>query len=1101
MPMPAALRFASALWLAISTLFLFAGPAAAVSPADPTSAQLEFFEKQVRPLLSQTCFSCHGDKKQEGGLRLDRESTVRAGGDSGPAFVAGNPDQSLLIQAVRRQGELKMPPDQPLTNEQISVLARWIEQGAIWPPSKPADDPPLDPNTSDPRKHWAFQPRRRPVPPDVRNVEWLRSPLDRFVLARLENRGLPPAPPADKATLLRRATFDLTGLPPTADELHAFLADDSPDAFARVVDRLLASPAYGQRWARHWLDVVRYTDSFDARILTGDGSVMDITQAWRYRDWVVDALNRDLPYDQFITDQIAGDLAHANADDRRRINGIVATGMLAIGNWGGGDADKEKLLTDIADDQVDVVCRAFMGLTVACARCHDHKFDPISTRDYYGLAGIFFSSHILPNVGPKTNGPPMLRIPLESAADRARRELAQARIAQIESDQRQLQEQGLKSLVARILPDTDKYLTAVQELDAANLSQVAKRFELDEFVLSRWAALLGLEERQRLDKPVRDVAGLSGLFAWTGASPAISVTVNTTAADANFSTVTLPPRSVAVHPSPTGGVALVWTSPFAGRVRLEGTLADADDKCGNGIDWQVKHGPAALLAAGSIANGAVAPIPAQELDIQPGDRVELVVSPRGEYSCDTTVVTFRLTEVAGQKRSWELADDLLPDLLSSNPHADRFGNAGVWRFEELKPSTSAKDLPPPLSAWKNAADADKPALAAQIKSAFMDLTRQQPSAHASSPLAGLFDQLSRPDSPFWGGGDQLVRSFPAEIQVPLEKLRSERDASRRIVDAPVELAIGVQDGGVPGSPHAGAHDVRVHFRGRYDRLGDVVPRGFPRILAGDHSPEITTGSGRLELARWLARPDHPLTARVLVNRVWQHYFGVGLVRTPDNFGRLGQPPTHPELLDWLADEFVASGWSLKSLHRSILRSAAYQQSSRVAPGIYAADPENLAFSRMHRRRQEAEALRDALLAVSGRLDLALGGPALKDLNSNRRTLYLLTVRSDRSSFRELFDAADPTAVVARRNESTVAPQGLFMLNHPFVLECSRAIAARLDREIGADENQRIHALYEWLFSRPPNQTELQIGRDVVRGSDWSAYCQALVCSNEFLYVD
>ncbi len=507
----------------------------------------------------------------------------------------------------------------------------------------------------------------------MRDTTWARSDLDRFILAALEAKGLRPAKPADKRTLLRRATFDLTGLPPTPEEVHAFLRDDAPDAFARVVDRLLASPAYGERWGRHWLDLVRYTDSFDARGLGGE---MDCADAWRYRDWVVRAFNRDLPYDQFLTLQIAGDLVPSpeglNAD------GIIATGLLALGNWGGGDADKEKLLTDIADDQVDVVSRTFLGLTMACARCHDHKFDPISTADYYGLAGIFFSTHILPNVGPKTNGPPMLRIPL---------------------------------------------------------------------------------------------------------------------------------------------------------------------------------------------------------------------------------------------------------------------------------------LPP-----------------AQLEA----LRKQKP--------------------------------------VP-----------------PIPYANGAQEGGVPGSPHAGTHDVRIHIRGRYDRLGELVPRRFPEILAGRQQKPIANGSGRLDLAHWLTRPDHPLTARVMVNRIWQHHFGEGLVRTPSNFGKLGRPPTHPELLDFLASDFVRSDWSIKHMHRLLLLSATYQQASDSEPDTFKSDPDNLLLGRMNRRRLEAEALRDSVLAVSGRLDRTAGGPAVRDFAAPRRTLYLTTIRSDRSGFGPLFDTADPTAPVEKRTISTVAPQALFLLNHPFML--------------------------------------------------------------------
>lgn len=724
----------------LAAVSFVASPAQAETPAAE-----EFFEKEVRPLLIENCLKCHGDRKPKGGLHLTSRDAVLKGGESGPAAVAGKPEESLLIRAVRYNDTPQMPPKRKLTERQIAVLTRWVQLGMPWP--RKSDTVAMATSafqiSEEQRRFWAFQPMKVLTPAGVRDTTWPKSAVDRFLLAALEAKGLRPAPPADKRTLLRRATFDLTGLPPTPQEMEAFLRDDKPDAFARVVDRLLASPAYGERWGRHWLDLVRYTDSFDAR---GIGGVMDCADAWRYRDWVIQAFNRDLPYDRFLTEQIAGDLLPAPDGINRE--GIIATGFLALGNWGGGDADKEKLLTDIADDQVDVVSRAFMGLTMACARCHDHKFDPISTADYYSMAGIFFSTHILPNVGPKTDGPPMLRIPLVPPAE--------------------------------------------------------------------------MEACKKAKKPI----------------------------------------------------------PYA--------------------------------------NGA-------------------------------------------------------------------------------------------------------------------------------------------------------------------------------------------QEGGVPGSPHAGTHDVHIHIRGRYDRLGPLVPRRFPEILAGRDQTPITKGSGRLDLARWLTRPDHPLTARVMANRIWQHHFGEGIVRTPSNFGKLGRPPTHPELLDWLALEFVRSGWSIKHIHRLILLSAAYQQSNGALSETFKHDPDNLLFGRMNRRRLEAEALRDSILAVSGRLDRAMGGPAYRDFSTPRRTLYLMTIRSDRSGFGPLFDVADPTAPVDTRTISTVAPQALFLLNNRFVLAQTQALANRV---IAADteDRLRINRMYHLLYGRPPSAEEVRIGQEFLQRAGggeqaWREYAEILLCANEFAYVD
>ena len=775
----------------------------------------DFFETEIRPLLVARCYKCHGDNKPKSGLRLTSRSAILQGGETGPAAIPGKPDDSRLIRAVRQDGDLKMPPNEKLTQSQIDQLTRWVKIGLPWPETSPDKASTASRQGEqyqigeEQRRFWSFQPLGTFSAPRTKNTAWARSPIDRYILAALEARGLHPAQPADKRTLLRRATFDLTGLPPTPAEADAFLADQTPDAFAKVVDRLLASPHYGERWARHWLDVVRYADSHDARIVSGPGSTMDITEAYRYRDWVVEALNHDLPYDQFIINQLAGDLIPPPEPDGVNIPGIVATGMLAIGNWGGGDADKEKLLTDIADDQVDVVSRAFLGMTVACARCHDHKFDPIPTEDYYSLAGIFFSSHILQDPGPKTNGPPMLRIPLVPRSELERRKPLRARLAELE---KQLKQAGREQLGAL----------------------------------------------------------LHG-FAPVGASY--------------------------------------------------------------------------LLAA--------------------------------------------------------------------------------WQLQERKAS-----------------------------------------------LVPLQQEL-----------DLLKKSLP-----------------------PIPYANGVQEGGCPQSPQAGIHDVRVHIRGRYDRLGKLVPRRFPRILAGENQTPIKQGSGRLELARWIASPQNPLTARVMVNRIWQQHFGEGIVRTPGNFGKLGERPIHPELLDYLAAQFIESGWSIKAMHRAMMLSATYQQASVAESQTLKADPENLLFGRMNRRRLEAEEIRDALLAVAGRLDRTMGGKARQDFNRPRRTLYLMTIRSDRSTFRELFDAADSTAIVDKRSESTVAPQALFLLNHPFAVGQATALAERVLHHGSDDSRSLLERLYLIIYGRPATAREIEIGRSVLGGSAASKqaleeYCQVLLCANEFVYID
>ena len=1011
-------------------------PAPAASSAD--GAAEEFFETSVRPLLAERCWRCHGDDRQKSDLRLDSRAALMAGGKHGPAAVERKPDESLLIQAIRRDGERKMPPskDEALDAKQVAALVRWVELGLPWPDAKPvaaaADANPAGAKAGDAppqlvertitaaeRAFWSFQPVADPPPPDVAEADraWPENDLDRFVLAGLEARGLAPAPRADKRTLIRRATFDLIGLPPTPDEVAAFLADDSPDAFAHVVDRLLASPHYGERQARHWLDVVRYADSFDARSLVPGAERADAAEAWRYRDWVVNAFDKDLPFADFVQDQIAGDLRATDGGgyDPER---VVATGVLAIGNWGGGDSDKDKMLTDIVDDQVDLVGRGFLGLTLACARCHDHKFDPIGTADYYGLAGIFFSTHILPEVGAKTEGSPVLRIPLASSAELEARAQRDSRIAELSTQ-------------------------IVAALGGAPLTTV-----------------------------VHDVAGQKGLFALRGAEETPSLLVNGNEAAVSFSTLDLPARCVTLHPSPRAGVAVVFSSPRDLVVAATGRVADADKHCGDGIEWTIERvhaGAGEVVAHGAIENGGAMELSAgegaaalQALALARGDELRLTILPRASYECDTTVVELDLAEV-GSAHAWNLTEEVLAHaatLANPLPAAD----GASWRFVDRR----AEGLAP-----------------------------------AQFEALGAF-----------AAAEVQMGAAPPSIVATVHELAQLRAAT----PPPIELANGAQEGGVPKTPHAGIADVAIHIRGKYDRLGAVVPRRFPRILAGDAQPPLVNGSGRRELAAWLAAPENPLTARVFVNRIWQHHFGAGLVRTPGNFGKMGEAPANPALLDWLTRRFLESGGSTKAMHRLVMLSSTWQQSSHPGAATLAADPENRLLGRMNRTRLDAESLRDALLAVVGGLDETRGGKATLDPKTKRRTLYVMTVRSDRANARTLFDGADPTSIVDQRAETLVAPQSLWLMNDDFVLERAIDLATRVQRE-AASEDARIDRLFELLFARAPDERERTVARGLLAraraaassgdggampnsaGTAWEELAHVLIQSNEFFFLD
>jgi hypothetical protein len=1101
----------------------------------------QFFESKIRPILVDSCYKCHSaqSKKLKANLLLDTKEGMLKGGDNGPAIVPGDPDKSLLIQAIRYKNEdLQMPPKTKLADAQIADVVAWVKMGAPDPRTKgttatQAAAPASAPTTTSAydfaaeRKKWAFRPPVDPKVPIVHDQTWSKSDLDRFILAKLEEKNLLPAKPADKRTLIRRATFDLIGLPPTPEEVEAFVSDDSANAFAKVIDRLLASPQYGERWARHWLDVVRYTDSFDARGIAGES---DIPMAYRYRDWVVKALNDDLPYDEFIKQQIAGDLLPAKSPQKFNADGLIATGVYVIGEWGTGDADKEKMLTDVIDDQIDVTGKAFLGLTLACARCHDHKFDPIPTEDYYSLAGIFFSSHILPNPGQKTAGSPVLRLPLASPEELEKRKQDQARVAQLDQQIEQNLDAQFAQLAKGQIAHVDAYLTAAWDYrklpreKSTTIAKFAETRNLHPYALKQWLEFDGRPHPKSLSRFDGIVNGISSVGAWHGPDGAdLPVAlVHKGDQEAKFLTITLPPRCVSVHPTPTGAVAVGWKSPISGKMRIEGRVSDGDGVCGNGIDWTTSQERAVGrrdLASGSIGNGGsqnlVEGTGAQNLktvDITAGDVVYLTILPKNnDNACDTTIVELKISETEGAKRVWSLTADemkLADKQLGSTSDVWGFYDVSTQRRTAL--SANAEAL---LARWSDALA--KPQTDDKVKALIAELTNsltKAPSTTSTKPATaapGLAQTLSDPRGSFWASARSDINNLPQSARQPITALQSERSRLKEKLDQPIPIVHAMQDGGTPQSMFAGVQDVPIHIRGRYDRLGPIAPRRFPRIVAGDHQTPITQGSGRVQLANWIASSDNPLTARVMANRIWQHHFGDGIVRTANNFGKQGTPPTHPELLDWLAHRFIDNGWSIKSMHRLIMLSSTYQQSCTPDEKTYHADPDNQLLGRMNRSRLEAEALRDALLLVTDTLDKTLGGPAKNDLTINRRTLYVMTIRSDRSNYRMLFDAADPVTIVEKRVDSTVAPQALFLLNNPFALAKTQALAKRLIAKKLADDPARVDWLFRTLYARPPESNEVDLVLKALQtakaGSDesaaWTEVCQVLLCANEFIYLD
>ena len=780
----------------------------------PTAEQLQFFEADVRPVLVEHCHKCHGPTKEWAGLRLDSREAMLRGGDSGPAIIPGEPNKSLLIRAIRHEDpNLKMPEEGKLTDRQIIDLVRWVELGAPFPASQPATVRTRSHN------HWAFQPLTDAVVPTLEQPAAAESAIDQFVLARLESQNLVPAPVADKQVLIRRVTFNLIGLPPTPDEVTTFVTDDRPDAFARVVDRLLASPAYGERWGRHWLDVARYADSngLDENIAHGN--------AWKYRDYVVDAFNRDKPLDRFIVEQLAGDLL-APVDESNRHENLIATGLISIGPKVLAEVNEAKMQMDIIDEQIDTVGRVFLGLTLGCARCHDHKFDPIDTADYYGLAGIFKSTRTM-----------------------------------------------------------------------ETYTKVAK--------------------------------------------------------------------------------------------------------------WHEHRLPSAAATA-----------------------------MQAQYDAD----------LAARKQA-------VADFVAK---AD----------QQVRDNLEAEAKPP----------------------------------------------------------ENLETLYPEATKADLKKLRDEL-ATLEKTPPDLPAAMGVTEDRIT--------DVAIQIRGNPLKLGDVVPRRTPPVIRNLPTPEFSaTESGRRQLAEWLTSPAHPLTSRVIVNRIWRWHFGQGLVRTTDNFGLLGEAPSHPELLDWVARRFVRDGWSQKRLHRLLLGSSTYQRSSSPSEELVSHDPENRLLGRSNLRRLEAEEIRDSLLSVSGQLDSTIGGTLLKvknrgylfdhtsidlsDYSSRRRSLYLPVIRNNVFDVFQLLNFPDPAVPTGDRTTTTVAPQALLMMNSEFVMQSAELFASQFLAETD-DDQKRVARMYAVAYAREPSAMELneslsflskineslaQTDSDAVhrRIQSWTILCHTMLASNEFIYV-
>ncbi|MEI8211918.1 MAG: PSD1 and planctomycete cytochrome C domain-containing protein [Planctomycetota bacterium] len=963
----------------------FSGLAIPATTAIAQSDDIAFFEAHIRPLLIEHCYGCHSAEKNSGGLGLDHRAAVAKGGDSGPVIVSGNPEESRLIRAIRHE-DLEMPPDKKLSDEEIQKLVEWVRRGAPDPRESETKLGGMSIETA--KTWWAFQ--ALPVPTKSFSSESIDAAID----AAWRERDIEPAGTADKRTLLRRVTYDLTGLPPTSSEMEAFQNDSSPDAFSRVVDRLLDSPEYGAQWGRHWLDVVRYADT------AGENTDRPLVHAWRYRNWVLDAFRQDMPYDQFIRMQIAGDMLDPQAPSSQRAEGIIATGYLAIARRFGHDIEKDMHLT--IEDVIDNVGKSYLGLTASCARCHDHKYDPITADDYYGLYGIFASSKFsFPGCEPK--GQPRDMVPLPSAAE-------------------------------------------------------------TEAIMKPWQ-----ERRDAIEAEKK--------------------------------------RRTVV----TDSARMRWKETYATARRELGSFAVAE---GASVDVMTISGE---------------PIPG--IAVRAGEVIQWTVQPNGNHGADTTLVDCIIEEIGGMERTWSTAD-LIDDFSIANPRTTRDG--AVWCFYEstdgpvfLSDKRSANGGSDALPSWSLGSE----------PSVFVNRTNNPVSVWTTLPPRSFFVHPGpgRPVSLVWVSPvDATIRirgrvadSHPAAldgVSFTVEHIAAPELGPLLIEMGTMQTAPLDDAGPPPAIPVAYAviegnpANARLQLRGDPEKPGEEIERHWPAILGGQ-SLSNGSASGRRELADWIA--THPLTARVLVNRVWQWHFGAGLVRTPNDFGSRGELPSHPELLDQLASQFVAGGNRIKPLHRWILLSQAYQRSSEPTSTAAIADPENRWLTHFHRRRLTAEEIRDSLLAASGQLDRSIPeahpfppeaswtfsqhDPFNAVYESNCRSVFLMVQRQRRHPFLALFDGADPNASTPVRQQSTVPTQALYFLNDPFVHAQATRIAESL--QTLPDQTQQVNELYHRLLQRPPTAIELRRMTDFLEHyptpvpERWSAAVRILFASSEALYLD
>jgi cytochrome c553 len=1136
----------------------FAAEAAAKGEAAKSAVAVEFFEKQVRPLLADSCYSCHsaGAKEIKGGLRLDSREHVLTGGDSGPAIVPGEPRKSRLVDAVGYQDpDLQMPPKSRLSADKVAVLTRWVELGAPWPEAlESAADIATGGHSTDtpsPKKkfdlaerrasHWAWQPIRVVAPPAVKHAAWARDPLDNYLLARWEAAGLEPPAAADRRALIRRASFDLIGLPPSAEEVEAFVADRSPHAWETVVDRLLASPRFGERWARHWLDLVRYAET------RGHEFDYDIPNAWQYRDYVIRAFNADVPYNQFVVEQIAGDvLPSPRTDASGQINeSILGTGFWHLGEWLHSPVDIKQDEMDRVDNQIDVMGKAFLGLTLGCARCHDHKFDAISAKDYYAVAGMLESSSFrdVRFEHQRENRAVLERV--RAIDDAARKEILPAVVDDIRPTILHFGDYLMAAReVLRAAAPAGKAIDA-KEIEKQTAA-VADRRQLDAGRLARCVALVRQAHKNAFD-PLYPWAVLS-LDAQPESSQRIAELLKPIAAqwltDA-MRAATMPPgaKLVVDYNRATRDDWITDGLAFGDAPVRAGTVVLA----GQGVGQKPAGSAVASVVTEGMAHSGLL-CPSQHGMIRTPEFA--ISSPQVWYrvrgSGDVFVVvdshrmvagplhggTKRHVEV-GENWSWQAHD--LRDYVGQRAHIEftPAGRDGFFAVAAVVQSVSAPPEPSQADSRLTTELTTAPSSTVeQLARRYQTILLETTDDLAGNKIADYSDASARARLANWllqhvaelgSGSDATSGKLTRQLA---DYQRQRKTALAELKPSPTAMAM-LDGNGV---------DEHVLLRGSHKTPGEVAPRRFLEAIAGANQPPIEHGSGRLELAERMVDPSDPFLPRVMVNRVWQHLFGRGIVPTVDNFGVLGQRPTHPELLDFLADRFVREGWSVKRLIREIALSSAYQMSAQESERDRQSDPQDLLWHHALVRRLEGEAIRDAILAVSGRIDLRIGGPSEEVFvtpfmegrgrpgsgpldGGGRRSIYIKVRRNFLSPMMTAFDMPTPFNTVGDRGTSNLPAQALILLNDPMVVEQSRVWARRVlaDKNAATTAQDRIRRMYLSAFARPPSDEELaddlafldqqaaalgsKPAERMANEQAWADLCHVLFNVKEFIFIN